>query len=301
MNRYAIWVANSGLFGLCCFLLAGMIAEVSAARLAPDSPAAIQAAIPAGPRLVRPDHGQIVARNLFNSTEIAATVAPEPEPEEDLQETKLPLRLLGTAASDDTALAWAAIDDLDERKHKVVATGGEVKPGVSVVRIDRKRVVLRNNGRLEELTLEEDETASHVVARRPTRPPRANRTALRQRQQNLASRVKQVAENRFEVDNDDVQATVRNPASLFSQARILPRYEEGQMIGVQLNAIKPGSLFERVGLSDGDTIVEFNGQSLGSPADSAQFLQQLIDGNGFEVVVEDSNGAERTLTFEATP
>jgi general secretion pathway protein C len=299
MNRYVIWAVNAGLFGLCCFLLAGVIAEVSAAHLAPDTPAAIQAADPS-PRRARPDRAKIVERNLFNSTEIAAAV-PEPEPvvEEDLQETKLPLRLLGTAASDDLDLAWAAIDDLEERQHRVVATGGEVRPGATVVRIERKRVVLRNDGRLEELVLDEDETPSRVAARRPTRP--ARRTAIRQRDSSLAERVRRVAENRFEVDNDDVQAAVRNPASLFSEARILPRYEEGQMIGVQLNAIKPGSLFETVGLQDGDTIVEFNGQSLGSPADSAQFLQQLIDGNGFEVLVEDDAGAERTLTFEAVP
>jgi len=300
MNRYAIWVVNAGLFGLCCFLLAGVIAEVSAAHLAPDSPAAIQAAEQQAPRRVRPDRAQIVARNLFNSADLAPAVEPEPEPEEDLQETKLPLRLLGTAASEDLTLAWAAIDDLEERKHKVVATGGDVRPGATVVRIDRKRVVLRNNGRLEELTLDDDETPTQVAARRPTRPSRATRTAIRERDQSLADRVRKVAENRFEVDNDDVQEAVRNPASLFSEARILPRYEEGQMIGVQLNAIKPGSLFERVGLADGDTIVEFNGQSLGSPADSAQFLQQLIDGSGFQVLVEDANGAERTLTFEAT-
>jgi type II secretory pathway component PulC len=72
------------------------------------------------------------------------------------------------------------------------------------------------------------------------------------------------------------------------------------MIGVQLNAIKEGSLFQEVGLEDGDTIVEFNGQSLGSPADSAQFLQQLIDGSGFEVNVLGEDGTERTLFFEAT-
>jgi len=239
-----------------------------------------------------------VVRNLFNSTEIAAVPEPEPVVEEDLQETKLPLRLLGTAASDDVELTWAAVKDLNERQYKVVATGGEVG-GATVVRIERKRVVLRNNGRLEELSLDEEETPTRVAARRPARPAGPARTAARERSQNLADRVRKVAENRFEVDNDDVQAAVRNPASLFSEARILPRYEEGQMIGVQLNAIKAGSLFESVGLRNGDTIVEFNGQSLGSPADSAQFLQQLIDGNGFEVVVEDEGGAERTLTFEA--
>ena len=299
MNRSAIWAVNAGLFGLCCFLLAGVLAEVAAARLAPEPGAGLAAASPPGSeRQARPDRRQIVARNLFHSATLAS---PEPviEEREDLEATQLPLRLLGTAASTDLALSWAAIDDLEAREHRIVATGGVVGPGAVVVRIERKRVVLRNRGRLEELTLDE-ERPSRVAARRPTRPARASRAAARQRSESLASRVRKVAENRFEVADADVEDTVRNPAALFSQARILPKYEDGEMVGIQLNAIKEGSLFEEVGLADGDTIVEFNGQRLGSPADSARFLQQLIDGSGFEVMVRGQDGGERTLTFDAT-
>jgi len=291
---------NAGLFALCCFLLAGVIADVGAARLAP-TPGAEAAGVAEGlpPMRVRPDRSQILARNLFHSAEPAE---PEPVPveEEDLEATKLPLKLLGTAASDDRTLAWAAIDDLQERRHRVVATGGEIREA-TVVRIERRRVVLRNRGKLEELSLEDEQQPTQVAARRPVRPTVPARTAVRERTENLASRVRQVAENRFQVDSDDVQEAVRNPAALFSEARILPRYEEGQMVGIQLNAIKEGSLFEEVGLQNGDTIVEFNGQGLGSPADSAQFLQQLIDGNGFEVLVRREDGSEQTLTFEAQP
>ncbi len=300
MNRYAIWAVNAGLFALCCFILAGVIAEVGAARLAPEAAAAVAAPTPTGgPRRAAPNRGRIVERNLFNSTELAA-VEPEPAPvTEDLEETKLPLKLLGTAASDDQALAWAAIDDQELRKHKVVATGGEARAGVSVVRIERKRVVLRNQGKLEELTLDEDDTPTKVASRRPTRRTRPVRP--RERTENLASRVRKVAENRFTVDNDDVQEAVRNPASLFSEARILPRYEDGQMVGIQLNSIKENSVFSEVGLSDGDTITGFNGQSLGSPADSAQFLQQLMNGEEFEIQVEREDGSEDTMTFAPTP
>ena len=302
MNRYAIWAINTGLFVLCCFLLAGVIAEVGAAHLAPEPGAvAVTPAERPMPRRERPDRSKILARNLFHSAEVAQ--APEPEPvieEEDLEETKLPLKLLGTAASEDRTLAWAAIDDLQERQHRVVATGGLIQQA-TVVRIERGRVVLRNQGRLEELTLDDDDTPTRVASRRAARPARPPRTAVRERNENLASRVRQVAENRFRVDSDDVEETVRNPASLFSQARILPRYEEGEMVGIQLNAIKEGSIFQEVGLEDGDTIVEFNGQGLGSPADSAQFLQQLMDGSGFDVTVRREDGTEETLTFEAQP
>lgn len=298
MNRYAIWGINAGLFALCCFLIAGVIAEVGAARLAPEPTAGVPTAGEGqAPRRARPDRGRILERNLFASAEVAEVVPEAVLEDEELAATALPLKLLGTAASPDATLAFAAIDDLQLRKHRVLTTGGEIA-GATVVRIERKRVVLRNQGKLEELTLADQATPSQVAAQRPTRTQRPTPVA---RREDLAARVRQVAENRFEVDSQDVQETVRNPAALFSEARILPRYEEGEMVGIQLNAIKEGSLFQEVGLQNGDTIVEFNGQSLGTPADSAQFLQKLIDGQSFQVLVRGEDGAERTLSFEASP
>lgn len=301
LNRYAIWGANAGLFVLCCFLLAGVLAEVAAARLAPPPAEALPAAAErAAPGTPHPDRQAILDRNLFRSSLDEGEAEPAPElMDEELEETQLPLALLGTAASPDADLSWAAIDDLEERKHKVVTAGSAVKPGVEVVRIERARVVLRNGGKLEELVLADDAPPGPRTARRRPAPAPTRTAAPRERAGSLADRVRQVAESRFEVDREDVMETVRNPAALFSEARILPRYEDGQMMGIQLNAIKQGSLFEEVGLADGDTIVEFNGQSLASPADSAAFLQQLMDGSNFEVLVQDPDGGERTLTFEA--
>ena len=37
------------------------------------------------------------------------------------------------------------------------------------------------------------------------------------------------------------------------------------MVGVQVNAIKPGSLFEQIGLQNGDMITEFNGIPIERP------------------------------------
>lgn len=297
MNRYAIWAVNTGLFVLCCFLLASVIAEVGAASLAPEPGQSIQPPqATTHPRRSRNDRSIILARNLFNAS-ILKPVAPEPEPDEteNLEETKLPLKLLGTASSPDQTLSWAAIEDLDERKHRVVAAGAELRDTVTVVRVERARVVLRNRGKLEELTLDDEPQPTRVAKRR--RPTRAS---VRRNRSSLADRVRKVSDSRFEVDPDTVQEALRNPTTLFSQARILPKYQDGEMLGVQLNAIKEDSLFEKVGLVDGDTITEFNGQSLSTPADSAAFLQDLMGGGAFDVKVLGEDGIEKTLNFDSS-
>ena len=71
---------------------------------------------------------------------------------------------------------------------------------------------------------------------------------------------------------------------------------DGEFIGVEVSAIKPGSLFERAGLESGDVITELNGIEIDSPAKSAAVLQEFARATEFTVTVEGADGTE-TLTF----
>ncbi len=110
--------------------------------------------------------------------------------------------------------------------------------------------------------------------------------------------MKRLAENRFRVSREDLDSAGRNPAALFSQARILPKYEAGQMIGVQLNNVKEDSLFSKVGIQSGDIITSFNGIDINSPQESAKVLREFSTAPTFELVVQGADGGERTLTYE---
>jgi general secretion pathway protein C len=301
MNRTAFWIANGALTVLCCYLAAGILAEVvAAAATPPPLSAAAGAPPPASPDRNWSSREVILQRNLFNVSTLSPT---ETEPEvEDLAATKLPLRLLGTAAAFDPSLSWAAVEDLESRSHQVVKVRDRLSGRAEVVRIERKRIVLRNGGKLEELALDEEaQIVAKPSARSAARGP-GSRTAARTRSvtrsDTAADRVKRLAENRFEVDRGDVEDVADNPATLFSQARILPKYEEGAMVGVQLNAIKAGSLFEEIGIKNGDVITQFNGIQITSQQDSAQVLRELTQASEFAVSVRGADGEERQLTYE---
>jgi len=296
MNRTAFWIANGALTVLCCYLAAGILAELVASAATPPPLAAAASAAPAPIASRSWDERQVIlGRNLFNVSTLAPSAA---EPTiEDLSATKLPLRLLGTAAALDASLSWAAVEDLDTRKHEVVKVRDRLKGKAEVVRIERKRIVLRNGGKLEELALDEETDVAAKPRGRAGRRPTA-RAKPATRRNTAADRVKRLAENRFEVDRKDVADVAENPATLFSQARILPKYEEGAMVGVQLNAIKAGSLFEDIGIQNGDVITQFNGIQITSQQDSAQVLRELTQAQQFEVSVKGSDGEERQLTYE---
>jgi general secretion pathway protein C len=296
MNRTGILIANGALLVVCCFLAAKIVAAVTAEILTP-APADDAVLAP------RPDpigHGasdpqEILRRNPFN----VSTLGPKLPLDDDevYAKTKLPLRLLGTAASADAERSWAAVEDLDTREHLVVRPNDQLKGQARVIRIDRRRIVLQNGPRREELGLEEGEAAPppRQSARTPARARR--RPAPRNPgRNNPRAEVRQLGENRFAVPRSDVQSIANNPAALFSQARILPKYQDGEMIGVQLNSIKSGSLFEQIGIEDGDTITEFNGIKVTGQQQSAQVLRELTEATKFEVTV-DRDGEPVSLSY----
>jgi general secretion pathway protein C len=301
MGRIAIWIANTALGVVCCFLVSRVILLVLAHVLLP-APIALSAAgaapVPTGAGSAR-ERQAILRRNLFNVSTLVVT-APVVE-EEDLEATKLPLKLLGTAAAGDDRLSWAAVEDLETRQHTIVRVEDLLKQQAKVVRIERRRIVLENGSRREELALD-DESSGGAVAR-PQRTSAVPASVSPQHggpagDPNLAGRVRKLAENRFAVARTDVENAARNPATLFAQARILPKYENGQMVGVQLNAVKPGSLFEQIGIQSGDTVTTFNGLRIDRPEQSANLLRELTEARSFNVQVLGSDGRERTLTYE---
>ena len=304
MGKYVSWVANGVLLVLCASLTADTANAIFSALLDPE-PEQIASAPASGTALRRTwaDREVILERNLFNSS-ILAPPPPPPVEEEELEATKLPLNLLGTVAAEDPSLARATVEDLEERKTLVLALNDSVK-SATVTRIERRRVVLLENGKLRELALD-DKTLPGARPKPRSRAgrSRANRnraaaarnSSVSRNQSASASRVKRLSENSYEVPREAVEQAVRNPASLFSQAQIQPQYDGDEMVGMQINAIKPGSLFEEIGIQSGDIVTQLNGIQISSPEESARFLSEFTEANQFTVTIEGENGP-RTLNY----
>lgn len=283
MGSVLSWAANTVLFVAGCFLAADTANDVIASFLTPPPPeTATEQRAPAPTRDRTWSNRQIIlTRNLFNSS----TLDPPPPPEdvtEDIEESKLPLTLLGTFASTDPTLARAAIEQTGQRETFVVGVGDEVADGkATVVRIERRRVVLSENGALRELTLEDPEARVVRTARAPRRPARRPRSV---------PEVRDLGGDRFAVSREDVEDALRNPTNLLTQARILPKFEDGQMVGLQVSGIKEGSLFEDFGFEEGDVITEFAGLPIDNPNDGVKILQKFNEGGEFSVTVLSPDG-----------
>jgi general secretion pathway protein C len=277
----------------------GLLTEIEAGGPPPTPVVALQ------PKTFS-DVSPIIGRNLFNADTLSPAALGTAE---SLETTRLPLRLLATLAAGDQS--WAAVEDSGSHQHLVARVNGPLckaspyRPcqygNVILQRVERCRIVLENQNRHEELRLEgigacmgEGGLASGSPGLPVTGP--AQTTA---RARGVQAPVQRLAENRFAVPRGEVESAAQNPAALYSQARILPRYEQGKMIGVQLNAIRPGSLFAQVGIQDGDTVTQVNGVTVSTPEDGQRLLQEFSGGGELRVTVKGRDGQVRELEYVA--
>jgi len=291
LGRLGLRLANAVMFVVSCFLVANAVNRVSEAALSSgDVGPARTTAAPTLERRSWNDRKAILDRNLFD-VQVAGGAPIEEEPEEiveDLADTSLPLKLLGTIASDDQAIASASIENNRDRAYEVVRVGDKLKshPSVEVERIGRGHVVLLNGAKREVLKLSEDLGAPAPTTRQASATPRRSRPRRDTARTDPKERLRDLAQS-------------RGAAAIFSQARILPRYEDGQMVGIQVSKIEPGSLFEEVGLRDGDTITAVNGQAIDNASASKDLLDALRRGEPITPTVEDANGATRDIEIPA--
>ena len=290
MRRLGIQIANVVLFTFCCAQLAGLVTRISADILMPEPASFAATAQPNRPDVPSwEDRKAILDRNLFGAQIFPVEeVIPEPEPIEDLAETKLPLRLLGTVLSQDPTHSTAAIAGKRGPAHEVLREGDalESHPDVRLVKIERGRVILQNGKRREELLLEDVKLAG----RAPKQAPSARRTRRTRRAEKTPTARPDITERLRELQAGSNASAARGAQELFSQAKVIPKWEAGEMVGMELRDVEAGSLYEKVGLKDGDIIKSFNGIELNNTAAGAKVLTQFLDSDSFEIELADGTG-----------
>ena len=299
MVRYLGWLANTALFTLCCFLVANTANAIIAAWLSPSPARTVELGPRSGPQSrTWNDRQQITRRNLFHSAKLSSpTGAPAPGPtDEELKETKLPLKLWGTIAAKDPALSWASIEETGKKAGISVVRVGDQIESATIVAIERRRVVLLENGNRRALSLDDDTVGTSLASAKHSKPPtRATSSRASRRKSAKAAREAKAslaAAAKAESEAAKAETPKGNPSSLYSQARIVPQIdpETNAVTGLQLNAIQPGSVFEAVGIRDGEVITEIGGVPVSDMGASTKIMSALTDPDEVEIVTVDQDG-----------
>ncbi|MGI6525765.1 MAG: type II secretion system protein N [Bdellovibrionota bacterium] len=197
--------------------------------------------------------------------------------------TTIPLKLVGVYLWDDGDHAATIqkaedknVEDTFSLNEKIVFSPNYVAelseladaPTLAAVYHDRVEIV-DPSGRREVLFLEDDVTSSST-----TDP----------------------ASEAIIVKESDLDAALSNLPQLLQQARAVPYFKDGKSIGLRLFAIRPGSLYEKVGLQNGDILKEINGNSMSDITQAIKLFETLKQEKNIIVKLERQR-VDKTLRY----
>lgn len=203
-------------------------------------------------------------------------------------------KLLGTIAAGAPPFSFAIIEPRARREQALYRVGDRVG-GAEVIEIRNGEVLLREDGQVVRLTLEETASAGAATPRvmaeenhdaQPESLPEADGKTYAQA----------VGRDQFVVDRSLLSQDVSDLYKLMSQVNVSPYMKNGQPAGFAISSVESGSLFHQLGLRNNDVITSVNGTELRDPDDLMGLYSELQNGGNFEIQLE-RNRRTRTLRY----
>jgi general secretion pathway protein C len=212
--------------------------------------------------------------------------------------TTLPLRLVAThiAVKGDSV---ATILNTSSEKQGAYWIGSTIPGAGEVTRILAKYVDFQNqtSNRLERISLLGGEAPpAPAVAAAPepgVTDPRAQRDELVAA---VDAGVRKVDDTTYEVDRSVVEKVLANPTAVSRGARIVPSVKDGKPNGFKLYAIKPSSVYSKIGLMNGDTLHAVNGFELNSMDKALEVYTKVRESSSLSVSIT-RRGKPVTLNY----
>ncbi len=212
--------------------------------------------------------------------------------EDNAEETRLPLLLVGLFYSADLATDRAVIESSQTQAQ--YSAGDELPLGgnVSVAKILADRVILENGGRYEYLRLYDD---SGRITSQASLDRAADDAAEAARQAELDARNRRIRELAAVQRRGAV--SVNDPLS--SVINIEVASDGGALIGYRVSPARDSARMSALGFRDGDIIVSVNGTPLDDPSQGPRLHQALRSGGSSRYGIL-RDGEELSLTVGGT-
>jgi len=209
----------------------------------------------------------IPERNLFGSINKAA--GERYIDIDELESTKLNLVLMGTVYGIGE-LDCAVIEDKDNRKQELFRVGDTVA-SATVVRIMRGMVVLHVDGKDEILAMEVKDSENMP---------------------GVTERTDSGSKNSIIVRKSEIDEAMKDMGKILTQARIRPYFSAGKSDGFIINRIKKGSIFQKMGMQNGDIIQGVDGQPIKSPDEMLELYNGLKSGSAINLDIKRKGEAQ---------
>ncbi|MFO7929974.1 MAG: type II secretion system protein GspC [Desulfosalsimonas sp.] len=234
----------------------------------------------ASARSVFSDYEVITERNLFKVRQEGKTDGEIRAADlEDLEKTKLELRLLGTISGAD-GNSYAVIENKSDNEQQLYRRGDTIEDA-RIKMILRKKVVLDVNGKDEILEMDEEGTRYSDTDGGEKRGTSGDSDG---------------SEDTIDIGRDRISEALQDVNNLMRQVRVRPYFEDGESRGIMLSGIRGGSIFEEMGLESGDIIQAVNGEEIRSMDDAMGFYQDLQSAGEVRLEIK-RDGTQQSINY----
>jgi general secretion pathway protein C len=239
------------------------------------------------------DYAVIWGRNLFNAE---GKIPGEDQPAQGVGNneapvrTSLPFNLIGTLVLADELRSIGTIEDKSASMVYPVRVEDEIPSKARILKVEPRKVIFVNlaSGRKEFVELPEDPAGDGPKISLGTRAGAGT---------GLGASVEQVAPAQFNVARVEIDKAFSDLNNVLTQARAVPHFENGAPAGYKLFQIVPNSIYDKLGLKDGDIIKGFDNQAVNDPAKALEALNNLRNSSHVEIQVV-RNGKPQNLVYD---
>lgn len=312
IKRY-FWVLGALVVLVCAVFAAKTTSHVIEAKFLGDSSKTprVVAVMPSPSQPAKQtrskDGAPLTTRNMFCSDCTPAVVAtPTNVDPGTVQNTTLPLQLLATMVATKPEDSYATIVNTENLKQGAYSigdpipgatcTGGDGKTGCKLKDIRFKYVEFENNGRVERLVLVGASAPPPTPAATVAETPAPSDGGGDELQASIDNGVKKIDDTTYEIDKGLVEKALANPMALAKGARVVPAVKNGKPDGFKLYAIRPSSVYAKLGLTNGDTLQAINGFELTSADKALEVYTKLREATQLQVEIT-RRGKPMTLNY----
>jgi general secretion pathway protein C len=213
------------------------------------------------------DYGIITERNLFLSTLKAISDKQSEGGLFDSDQKIMDFDLKGTVACN-SSFGFVIIEERDSHKQKLYRLGDKIG-SAKLTKITRNTAILKSGER--EITLKIKSTIEGSL---------------------LSDSPNRAAPRSFTLSKKTVNENLNDLKSIMSQAVVRPSLNEGVQEGYVISNIAPNSLYEKMGLQNGDIIIDINNKHMQSADNLLQLVNLMQSGSSIELNVKRNGNVE---------
>lgn len=313
------WLPNLIFVALCAFFAAGSINAVIAKVIRPiptldDAPPSVLA-----PQTSAVRHVPLTAlaeRNLFAIKRESLTPPGEPSgPQEpafdltlkdfkdtDLQPCTLNALLRATLVADRPEWSLAIVVKNDTREpaaYSIKSGTNQIADDAVLVAIRSREIVVRRRDHFERCVGEGDVSGQASPAPMMPMASMASNDEPASPVPGDMSGVTRLSNTDYRIERSEVDKSLTNLNEVATQARIVPSFRNGKANGFKLFSIKPGSIYSKIGLQNGDVIQKINGYDMNSPDRALEIYTKLRDATSLTIELMRA-GNVQTMNYAIT-